>query len=131
MANILAVDNDLDTLETIALSLQAGNHQVTKAEGGQAALNTLKKIKPDLILLDIMMPEVDGIQVAKKLAADAKLKKIPIIFISALPVESRNFKDAVQETKDLPNIKGAVEKPFKIGELLNKIEQILAVKNKI
>jgi two-component system, OmpR family, phosphate regulon response regulator PhoB len=125
MAKILVVDNDLDTLETIALSLEAGNHQVTKADGGQKALNILKTFIPDLILLDIMMPEIDGIQVAKTLAADQKLANIPIVFISALPVESRNFKDAVKETRDLPNIKGAVEKPFKITDLLKKIDQLL------
>jgi CheY-like chemotaxis protein len=125
MANILIVDNDLDTLETIALSLESGDHHVTKVDGGQKALNILRKMQPDLILLDIMMPEVDGIQVAKALAQDKKLQTIPIIFISALPIESRNFKDAIKETRDLPNIKGAVEKPFKIADLLNKINEIL------
>ncbi len=125
MPKILVVDNDLDTLETICLSLEAGGFKAIKAEGGQMALNLLKEILVDLILLDIMMPEIDGIQVSKKLAADPKLSKIPIIFISALPVESRNFKDAIKETKDLPNVKGAVEKPFKIEELVKKVEQIL------
>lgn len=125
MAKILIVDNDLDTLETIAMSIEAGNHNVIKADGGQKALNLLKKEKVDLILLDIMMPEIDGIQVAKTLAADSKLQNIPIIFISALPIESRNFKDAIRETEGLPNVKGSIEKPFKIEDLLKRVEQIL------
>ncbi len=129
MHTILVVDNDLDTLETIALSLESGNHKVIKAVGGQDALNLLKKERPDLILLDIMMPEIDGIQVAKKLAENPELNKIPIIFISALPVESNNFKDAIKETANLPNIKGAVEKPFKIEELNKKVEETLRLKN--
>jgi CheY-like chemotaxis protein len=128
MPKILVVDNDLDTLETICLSLEAGGFKVIKAEGGQIALNLIKKEKVDLILLDIMMPEIDGIQVAKKLDADAKTQKIPVIFISALPVESNNFKTAIKETENLKNIKGAVEKPFKFEDLINRINQVL--KNK-
>ncbi|MCX6744402.1 MAG: response regulator [Candidatus Parcubacteria bacterium] len=128
MPKILVVDNDLDTLETICLSLEAGGFKVIRAEGGQKALNLLKTETPDLILLDIMMPEIDGIQVAKKLDADIKTQKIPIMFISALPVESNNFKSAIKETENLKNIKGAVEKPFKFEDLINKINQVL--KNK-
>src|SRR4030042_6333539 len=125
MPKILVVDNDLDTLETICLSLEAGGFKVIKAEGGQIALNLIKKKKVDLILLDIMMPEIDGIQVAKKLDADSKTQKIPVIFISALPVESNNFKTAIKETENLKNIKGAVEKPFKFEDLINRINQVL------
>ncbi|MFA5188749.1 MAG: response regulator [Patescibacteria group bacterium] len=125
MAKILVVDNDLDTLETICLSLESGGHKVVKAEGGQKALNMIKQEKFDLILLDIMMPEIDGIKVAKTLATDDKNKLIPIIFISALPVESRNFKDAIKETQDLPNIKGSIEKPFVLDDLLGKIAKVL------
>jgi len=125
MPKILVVDNDLDTLETICISLEAGGFKVIKAEGGQKALNLLKSETPDLILLDIMMPEIDGIQVAKSLDADSKTQKIPIVFISALPVESNNFKTAIKETANLKNIKGAVEKPFKFEDLINKVNLIL------
>jgi len=125
MPKILVVDNDLDTLETICLSLEAGGFKAIKAEGGQMALNLLKEILVDLILLDIMMPEIDGIQVAKKLDAEPRTQIIPIIFISALPVESNNFKNALKETENLKNIKGAVEKPFKFEDLMNKISQVL------
>lgn len=125
MPKILVVDNDLDTLETICLSLEAGGLKVIKAEGGQMALNLLKEILVDLILLDIMMPEIDGIQVAKKLDAEPRTQIIPIIFISALPVESNNFKNALKETENLKNIKGTIEKPFKFEDLINKIEQVL------
>jgi two-component system, OmpR family, alkaline phosphatase synthesis response regulator PhoP len=125
MPKILVVDNDLDTLETICLSLKAGGFEIIKAEGGQKALNLLKKEKPDLILLDIMMPEIDGIQVAKKLDENNLTQKIPIIFISALPVESNNFKTAIKETENLKNIKGAIEKPFKFEDLIQKINSTL------
>ncbi len=122
---ILVVDNDLDTLETICLSLETSGFKVKKANGGQSALNFLKKEKVDLILLDIMMPEIDGIQVAKKLAADPKLKKRPIILISALPVGSNNFKRALKETEAIDNVKGTIEKPFKLKALLNKINKFI------
>jgi len=125
MAKILVVDNDLDTLETIALSLEAGNYETIKVDGGQKALNLLKKKAVDLILLDIMMPEIDGIQVCKKLYKIQKLKKIPIILISALPIQSKNFKLALKETSALDNVKGAIEKPFQINDLLKRIDQIL------
>jgi len=125
MYKILVVDNDSDTLETISLSLGSGGYEVIKAEGGQKAIMLVQKVPIDLILLDIMMPEIDGIQVCKILAANKETAKIPIIFISALPVESRNFKEAMAETKDLPNFKGAIEKPFQLEVLLKKIAKTL------
>ena len=126
MAKILAVDNDLNTLETICLSLEAGGYQTSKAESGEQAFKILKQDKIDLILLDIMMPKVDGIQVAKQLAADAEFKKIPIILISALPIESNSFKTALKETEKLDNVKGAMEKPFVLADLLDKIAKALS-----
>ncbi|MCX6739611.1 MAG: response regulator [Candidatus Parcubacteria bacterium] len=125
MSKILAVDNDLNTLETICLSLEAGGHKASKAESGEQALKVLKQNKIDLILLDIMMPKVDGIQVAKNLAADSAFKKIPIILISALPIESNSFKKALKETEKLDNVKGSIEKPFKLEDLLAKIDVVL------
>lgn len=126
MPKILAVDNDLNTLETICLSLEAGGYQVSKTDGGGQALKFLKQNRVDLILLDIMMPKIDGIQVARQLASDSQLKKIPIILISALPIDSANFKRALKQTENLTNVRGTVEKPFEINGLLKKIKTILA-----
>lgn len=125
MVKILVVDNDTNTLQTICLSLQLGKFQTFKAAGGQQAIDFLKKRKVDLILCDIMMPEIDGIQVCKILAEDQDLKDIPIILISALPVQSSNFRSALKTTENLTNVKGAIEKPFQVFDLLKKIEQTL------
>lgn len=126
MPKILAVDNDLNTLETICLSLEAGGYQAAKAVSGEEALKILKQEKIDLILLDIMMPKVDGIQVAKNFAADPELNKTPIILISALPIESNGFKKAIKETEKIDNVKGAIEKPFVLADLLDKIGKTLS-----
>jgi len=126
MTKIMIVDNDKNTAETIKTALEAEGYQTVTAYGGQECLNMLKKVKIDLILLDIMMPEVDGIQVATKLSEDSELKKVPIIVISALPIESSQFANKRLGGGNFPNVKDMMEKPFEIDELIEKVKGVLS-----
>ncbi len=80
---ILIVDDDLDTLKLVGLILQRHGYGIVAANGGVSALAKASAEKPDLILLDLMMPDLDGYEVARRLRADTSLAHIPIIMFTA------------------------------------------------
>jgi CheY-like chemotaxis protein len=80
---ILIVDDDLDTLRLVGLMLQHQGYRITAASNGMQAISLAQTEKPDLILLDIMMPEMDGYEVARKLRIDPATNSIPIIMFTA------------------------------------------------
>lgn len=80
---ILVVDDDLDSLKLIGLLLQRQGYQVVAAPGGSQGLAQAESESPDLILLDIMMPEMDGYEVCKRLRRDPRLAHIPVIMFTA------------------------------------------------
>ena len=81
--NILIVDDDLDTLRLVGMMLQRQGYAVSSASSGQQAIELAQKEPPDLILLDIMMPEMDGYEVARRLRANASTQNVPIIMFTA------------------------------------------------
>ena len=84
MANkLLIVDDEADTLRLVSLMLERQGYEVFTAENGRAALEKVKSDKPDLILLDVMMPEMDGFEVVQVLRADAETEDIPVIMFTA------------------------------------------------
>jgi len=83
-AKILLVDDDLQTRLKLTRYIQAKGHAVSAVDSGQAALEALSAETFDLILLDLLMPEMDGFEVLRKLKADAQLSDIPVIVVSAL-----------------------------------------------
>lgn len=80
---VLLVDDDLDTLRLVGLMLQRQGYQIRAASNGLQALEMVQKEPPDLILLDVMMPDMDGYEVARRLRADARTADIPIIMFTA------------------------------------------------
>jgi pilus assembly protein CpaE len=80
---ILLVDDDMDTLRLVGLMLQRQGYEVRVASNGQQALGMVQSELPDLILLDIMMPEMDGYEVARRLRGDLATSEIPIIMFTA------------------------------------------------
>ena len=80
---ILLVDDDMDTLRLVGLMLQRQGYEVRVASNGQQALGMVQSEMPDLILLDIMMPEMDGYEVARRLRSDLATAEIPIIMFTA------------------------------------------------
>lgn len=82
-ANILLVDDDRQTRLKLSRNLEAQGHTVSAVDGGRAALETLATQSFDLILLDLLMPEMDGFEVLRTLKASARLGNIPVIVVSA------------------------------------------------
>lgn len=80
---ILIVDDDFDTLRLVGLMLERQGYSIVAAENGQQALQALGKEKPDLVLLDVMMPGMDGYEVARRIRKDSELGDIPIIMFTA------------------------------------------------
>jgi pilus assembly protein CpaE len=80
---ILIVDDDLDTLRLVGLLLQRKGYQITAADNGLQAIEKARDETPDLILLDVMMPEMDGIEVLKRLRSSTDTSEIPVIMFTA------------------------------------------------
>ncbi|MBU0694384.1 MAG: response regulator [Candidatus Omnitrophica bacterium] len=116
---ILLVDDEIELVEMVKMRLEAGGYEVITAYDGQEALNKAKRVKPDLIILDIMLPKMDGYKVCGLLKADIRYSKIPIIMFSA---------KAQEEDMKLGEEVGAqsyVTKPFEPQVLLSKITELL------
>ncbi|RPI97270.1 MAG: response regulator, partial [Chloroflexi bacterium] len=80
---ILIVDDDVDTLRLVGLMLQRQGYQIVAANNGHQALTMAQSEKPDLILLDVMMPDMDGYEVTRRLRGSATTSSIPIIMFTA------------------------------------------------
>jgi two-component system alkaline phosphatase synthesis response regulator PhoP len=80
---ILVVDDEIDILEFIQYNLRKEGYEVHLAHNGQEAIDVSKKVKPDLILLDVMMPVMDGIEACKQIKSNSDLEKIFIVFLTA------------------------------------------------
>jgi two-component system sensor histidine kinase/response regulator len=122
-ANILLVDDTQPTLRLLTDILTKQGYKVRGVLNGPTALKAARLSPPDLILLDIMMPEMDGYEVCVQLKADERTQDIPVIFISAL--------DETLDKVKAFSIGGVdyVTKPFKAEEVLARIETHLALRN--
>ncbi len=118
---ILVVDDEVDILNLIEKVLTDKGFTVITATRGREALNYVKTIYPDLIILDAMLPEVHGFDVCKKIKGSAKYGHIPVIMISAIYRGWRFAKDL----KDSYGVDLFIEKPFKINELLKAVQSQL------
>ncbi|MEA5604531.1 response regulator [Nostoc sp. UHCC 0252] len=114
--NILVVDDTPDNLRLLSAMLTAQGFEVRKALNGKMALTACQMVLPDVILLDINMPDMDGYQVCQQLKADDKTSQIPVIFISALD-------DVVDKVKAF-DVGGVdyIAKPFHGAEVVLRIE---------
>ena len=117
---VLIVDDDAASTHLVKILLEkAGHYVVLEENDSDEAHQSARKFKPDVILLDIMMPKTDGGEVAAQIEADPELRNTPIIFLTALVTEP--------ETKAGLRIEGrrSLAKPINIPELINGIEASL------
>lgn len=95
-AKILLVDDDMTLHEMYAERLRAEGYNIVSAYDGEEAIEKVYKEMPDVILLDIMMPKINGIDVMKKLREDEKTANIPVILLTALVQEINKIKDMMK-----------------------------------
>ncbi len=116
---ILVVDDDTDLLKMLKLRIEAEEFEFMSAQDGQEMLDLIKVKRPDVILLDIVLPKVDGYSALREMRARDEFKDIPVIILSAK--EKKN----VGNLFALENIAFFVEKPFESADLLQKIRSVL------
>jgi len=118
---ILIVDDEKDVLTVLQTRLSSAGYEVIKANNGNDAIAAAKSESPDLIVLDIMMPGMDGSQTSQVLKNDPQTKKIPIIFLTCLVTKE-------EEAKEIPSIEGEcfLAKPYDSNELIRKIKKHLS-----
>ncbi len=117
---ILLVDDEEDILDFLELILEEQGYVIIKANSGRAALAAAQMHHPDLILLDIMMPEMDGWEVLKLLKADEEMQDTPVAMLTA----RTEMKDKIQGLQE-----GAIDyicKPFSTKDLIDKLQIIFA-----
>lgn len=124
MKKILLIDDEKDILKALstALKLEDEEYEISSAEDGRSGLETARKIRPDLILLDIMLPNLSGIEVCRSLKSDEEYKSIPVIMLTALDQREHIIKGLSSGADDY------VTKPFDFPELLARIKANLKMK---
>lgn len=116
---ILLVDDEPDLLESLSIRLQASNYNVLTASDGLEALKKARALSPDLIILDLMLPKMDGYKVARLLKFDNRYSDIPILILSA------RGQDLDKELGKSAGADDYMVKPFDSKELLSRVENLL------
>lgn len=116
MARILVVDDEKDVVELLKFLLEKDGYQVTTAYNGREGLAAATEQKPDLVLLDVMMPEMDGYTVQTQLLDNPATRAIPIIILTA----KGQLRDVFAMSA---NVKAYIEKPFDPKTLRAKIQE--------
>ena len=120
---VLVVDNDTDTLQVVSIGLQTKGYSVIKTDRGPDTIILAKANRPDVILLDLLMPDMDGAAVAAALKEDTETCDIPIIFTTCLfsALEQVGRKDHI--------IAGHMTfaKPYNIDELADEMAKLIAL----
>ena len=116
---ILVIDDERDLLDLIEYNLKKEGFKVFKAENGEEGISKAKEHRPDLILLDIMMPKMDGLEAVEIMRKDDDLKKTPIIFLTARSDEKTEI-DGLNKGGD-----DYITKPISTTKLVSRIKAVL------
>ena len=122
MTTILCVDDTPQNLKLLEALLVPAGYKILKAESGEKALKIIQTKTPDLVLLDVMMPDMDGFDVVRKVREDDRLQQLPIILITALTKKEDRVRGINAGCDDF------ISKPVDKMELLAKISSLLKIK---
>ena len=118
---LVCIEDDLELVDILKIILKHRGYKVTGATAGHEGLETLRRVKPDLVLLDLMMPDMDGWEVYRQMKADADLCHIPVIIVTADGQSLNRFLGLkVTQVDDF------IVKPFDVQELVQRIEKALS-----
>jgi len=120
LKNILCVEDEPEMIDLIRLILGRRGFEVRGATGGVEGLKMIRQEKPDLVLLDLMMPDMDGWEVYQQMKADSAIKDIPVIVVTA---KAQSIDKVLG--LHIAKVDDYIAKPFSPQELLNSVEKVL------
>jgi len=123
-AKILVVDDDPDILDAITTVLATQPYQITTARDGVECLEKLEEDLPDLIILDLLMPRMDGFAVVRELRENPKYPRVPILILTAVREDASRRRYELETGLEL-DVQDYVEKPISPGELLHRVGKLL------
>jgi DNA-binding response OmpR family regulator len=121
MAHVLVVDDEPEISKMVAKIMEARGHRVTVAKDGQDALDSVVRDRPDVMILDLNLPKLDGFEVCKRLKTDPATRAIPIVMLTAAYVSVEDATRGVGIGAD-----EYVVKPFLREVLVHNVERLLA-----
>jgi len=118
--DILCIDDDLGITELVQLIMQRDGYSIRGAASGSEGLAAMRESLPDVVLLDIMMPEMDGWETYKRIKNDARLKNLPVIILTA---RDNSFEEVI--ARERAGVDDYITKPFTPQELRERIKRVL------
>jgi CheY-like chemotaxis protein len=122
MTRIMVVDDEKDVVDSVLTILGTCGYETMHAYSGKECLVKIKKNKPDLILLDVMMPGMVAREVIEEINKDKTLKEIKIIYLTAVTASDKEKKEMIK----VGHIVDFIEKPFDMKDLLKRIKEALS-----
>ena len=122
--HILCIEDDTEMTDLIRLILSRKGFEISVASGGQAGIRKVREEKPDLVLLDLMMPDMDGWEVYQQMKADEKTKEIPVIVVTA---KAQSIDKVLG--LHIAKVDDYIAKPFSPTDLMNSVEKVLKSKS--
>lgn len=119
LARVLVADDDVEILGLVTRHLSAKGYEVHEADDGEAALAQAKKLKPDLVVLDVMMPGMSGWQVCRAIREDSALETTAVIMLTGIGERLNEM------TSPLYGADASLDKPFEFGELDATVQRVL------
>lgn len=124
MKRILVVDDDHDIVELVQNRLEANNYEVISASNGEEGIRKIKQHKPDLIIMDIMMPQMQGGEAVRVLKSNVNTRDIPVIFLTAMTSHHPQSAEAKGINVD-DEFYTAIAKPFEPEILLVEVRKLI------
>lgn len=118
--NVVCIEDEPEMIDLVKLILGRKGYELTGAVGGREGLDAVRRIKPDLVLLDLMMPDMDGWEVYQQMKADEELKTIPVIVVTA---KAQSIDKVLG--LHIAKVDDYVTKPFGPQELLESVNRVL------
>jgi CheY-like chemotaxis protein len=122
----MIIDDEMNIVITVKAFLSELNCEVDFAYSGQDGIKKIEQnLDYDLLILDFMMSGMSGLDVCKVMSEDDRMKKIPVLLISALPVTSPELHELLEEFNETHMVKGVLEKPFGKDVLVEEIKKLV------
>jgi len=120
---VVCIEDEAEMIDLVKLILGRKGFELIGAMGGREGLEAIRRVKPDLVLLDLMMPDMDGWEVYQQMKADTEMQKIPVIVVTA---KAQSIDKVLG--LHIAKVDDYVTKPFGPQELLQSVEKVLGLK---